>query len=469
MKISHADTIYCKIEPAAETARIKNCFEYDSVHWRQAAFHKEEVQKSAYYCNHPHRGWFHAGLLPRVVEYCNTNNINAEIEEYPFFISSPKKINLPGITFWPEQLELINTINKYRRGIIKAPTGSGKTVIAAGVISQYPKSHVVFCVHLEGIFTQTIKDFKKWFGEEEVGIIGNIIYDPKRITVLMVQTAGSISRNKDHPCHQEFKDFLLKQDILIIDEAHHVGKKDGHYGYIFENCLATIRIGFSATVKPVKREKEGLIREGYLGPIIGELTDETAIKRGIIVKTRLRIIPVPKVAKIAALNKKYHELYLNGLILNRVFNRLVVKEAYNQIIAGKSVLIMITDVEHNHGETLQEYMRDIYGIHIAVVHGGIKGDLRQEIKDALNNKDVMGVVVTSAWREGVNIPSLDCVINAVCIKSETATIQMKGRGTRVFEGKDELLLIDFMHPYKFLAEHSIERLKVYHEMGILNP
>jgi superfamily II DNA or RNA helicase len=284
----------------------------------------------------------------------------------------------------------------------------------------------------------------------------------------MIQTAGSISRDKKNPHHEEFAEFLNDQDILIIDEAHHAGNKDGHYPYVFENCYATIRIGFSATVKQTKGKRKELIREGYLGPIIGELTVSEAIKKGIIVKTRLRLVPVPKIAKISVSYKKYHELYLNGLILNRVFNRIIVKEANAQIIQGKSVLIMITDVEHHHGEVLQELLMDIYGQKSAVVHGGIKSDLRADIKATLNNKDILCVIVTSAWREGVNIPSLDCVINAVCIKSEIVTVQAWGRGTRPFAGKDELLLIDFLQPYKFLAEHTIERLRVYHEMGVLN-
>ncbi len=53
--------------------------------------------------------------------------------------------------------------------------------------------------------------------------------------------------------------------------------------------------------------------------------------------------------------------------------------------------------------------------------------IRDTIQMDLNSKKLMGVVCTTAWKEGINIPSLDVIINAAGGKSEIATLQNLGR------------------------------------------
>jgi superfamily II DNA or RNA helicase len=56
--------------------------------------------------------------------------------------------------------------------------------------------------------------------------------------------------------------------------------------------------------------------------------------------------------------------------------------------------------------------------------------MRVIIKNKLINKEVRCVIATTVWREGIDIPSLDCVINAAGGKSEIMTLQGVGRGLR---------------------------------------
>ncbi len=457
MKIIQVDSIYCRVDPAVSIAQIKKCFEYESVWWQQGAFKKEKRVGRSHYCDSPHKGWFHAGLLTKVIEYCKTQNIEIDIPANLSILPEPVKANLPEIDFREDQLQLISAVNKERRGIIQSPTGSGKTVVAGGVISQYPGMQVVFCVHTQALFQQTTEEFAKWFGSKQVGRIGQGEYDPKRITVLMVQMSRHLIEDN------RFSEFLASQDILIVDEAHHIGNSTGHYSIILEECQANIRIGFTAT--PLKSGKERLVCEGYLGSIIGELSLNDGIEKGILVKPRLKLVPVPKVETSS---RRYQDLYKTMVVLNKIRNRLIAKEAAAQIRQGKSVLIMITDVVNGHGKIIQDMMENIYGCEAELVSGSTERNIREDIKTALQLKETKCVIVTSAWREGVNIPSLDCVINAIGGKAEITVLQAIGRGLRTSEGKEELLIIDFLDPYPYLAEHTLMRLKIYDEMGILN-
>ena len=47
----------------------------------------------------------------------------------------------------------------------------------------------------------------------------------------------------------------------------------------FERCLAPIRIGLTAT--PSKHKKHGLVCEGFLGKVIGQLTIQEGMEKGL--------------------------------------------------------------------------------------------------------------------------------------------------------------------------------------------
>jgi superfamily II DNA or RNA helicase len=101
-------------------------------------------------------------------------------------------------------------------------------------------------------------------------------------------------------------------------------------------------------------------------------------------------------------------------------------------------------------------------VKVSFVHGTTEGKTRQQVKEALIKKKTKVVISTAVWREGIDIPSLDCVVNACGGKSEIMTIQAIGRGLRKTDEKGEVEIIDFLDPYRYLAEHAIQRMNVYY-------
>jgi superfamily II DNA/RNA helicase len=119
-------------------------------------------------------------------------------------------------------------------------------------------------------------------------------------------------------------------------------------------------------------------------------------------------------------------------------------------------------------------VENIYGQKINYVNGSTDIEIRDSVKKALINKEIMIVICTVAsggvWREGINIPSLNVVINASGGESELGLIQSIGRGMRVAEGKWEVDIVDFLDTsHYYLIKHFGGRMIVYSEMGwILN-
>jgi superfamily II DNA or RNA helicase len=107
------------------------------------------------------------------------------------------------------------------------------------------------------------------------------------------------------------------------------------------------------------------------------------------------------------------------------------------------------------------------GLNMPFVYGETESEERNRMRLELHAKNQKCVISNAVWRRGINIPSLGVVINAAGEKSETQTIQRIGRGFRKAEGKDEIIIVDFLDRGKYLADHCVNRMSVYAEEGWL--
>ena len=110
-----------------------------------------KVPGSEYSPNYRRRGWdgkkhfisrsgiFRTGLLPRILKdlekiKCSPKLPKTKEEDY-----SLKSID--NIPYYDYQEDLINKALQNKRGVIKSPTGSGKTLITAGIIKSLAPKH----------------------------------------------------------------------------------------------------------------------------------------------------------------------------------------------------------------------------------------------------------------------------------------------------------------------------------------
>ena len=175
------------------------------------------------------------------------------------------------------------------------------------------------------------------------------------------------------------------------------------------------------------------------------------------------MVPVPIRSSLRAY-KTYKDIYRFALVESRTRNQLVMEKAQELMDRGLTVLIFIQDLDH--GDQLSE-MAEILGIESVFIKGATKGSDRDLVKEAIMGGEARCVISSKIWREGVNIPNLGAVILAGGGKAELSTLQHIGRGLRKAKGKDEVIIVDFLDPYRYLAEHTIQRLAVYAEKGWL--
>jgi superfamily II DNA or RNA helicase len=440
---------------------VAPCLLYKKEYWRQGPFAMERSEDTKTMM------WgvkILTGHVPRILDYCEFKKIPVSFlpngsgrEGESTTPVAPPLVS--GVTFRPDQLKLIESAVTHRRGILKAPTGTGKTILAMGIMSCFPQAKILILCHNVSLVTQMADELGK-FGFNDVAMLHGKSKSgtDSRILVSTMQSYVKVASKGDFP---------NRWDMLLIDEAHHVSSLTGTYAKILSQTLSPIRLGFTATLPDHDETK--LAMEGLLGPVIDEVTLEDAAELGLLARPNIRILRVPFSERIRSLSA-YKNIYSEGIVHNRARNRLIAKTAVEYALEGMTSLIIVTHIDH--GNNIQEMARNIYQMEIPFVRGSTEAEVRDDIKKGLKEKDVKSVICVAGgigvWREGINIPSLNVIINASGGKSELALLQVLGRGLRLDEGKTEMDFVDFFdksHPK--LIEHFGERICVYSDNGWL--
>lgn len=450
LRIECLDPIYCRVIDKEYYQTIWDILNFKSFRWVNGRFSKEKVYQERSFFN-KRSGQFLAGFLRKVGEELTAQHIEFSIEGGDHV--NMREPYIEGITLRRDQHELLRGVANLQRGYLKSPTGSGKTILAVAIRSMMEKhGNLLFLCHTKDLLSQSTEEFRK-FGYNVVEIGAgkkDMNFRQGDVVVATVQTLANVDNLIEHSTWF---------DAVIIDECHHITDRESRYSFILERSLAPVRIGLTATdnLEPIKK----MTLEGYLGPMIGEFSLEQGIEEGVLAEPMIEWISVPIDDSLLDL-KRYQDIYKKAIIDNRARNRLILTEALYEMDKERSILILIKEIRHM--DNLVD-MAKVLGIPVMPVWSKTERQARQEIKKALQEKDIQCVIASAVWKEGINIPSLDVIINAAGGRSELATLQGIGRGMRTTDSKSSVTIKDFVDPYKYLSHHTILRLRLYAEHG----
>lgn len=428
---------------------VGSALSFPTVWYKDGAFKKIRMEgvKSTIISRTAKGHLFFTGVIPRILQEAHRQKISVDYDPPEKFLI-PGPIKLPeGMTLRSFQTDLIQKIHAKERGILKAPTGTGKTVLGLSMIASIKDiDQILWLCHTKDLLYQTANEAEKFFGKKNIGIIGDGKKEDCRY--LTVATRQSFKDLAD--------DLGTSYDILVVDEAHHITSFKGDYATILHKIFAPIRIGLTATL-PTDTEAK-LAMESFIGPLIGEFSINDGIEKGFMATPKIIISKIPKLQRIRDL-RKYADVYEKGIVRRLDRNKVIVDLIKEYTKKDMSCLIVVNQIEH--GELLMSMCRHC-GLDTVFVHGSTDADDRMAAKIALNNNHIRSVICTTVWKEGISIPELNVVINAAGGKSEIATLQSIGRGTRATSTKKEVIIHDFFdqsHPY--LLDHFGERLCLY--------
>jgi superfamily II DNA or RNA helicase len=405
---------------------------------------------------------FYTGLIPRIQELCKAKGVELTLcseEEEPIKLST--KPMPDSLKLRPFQTDFIKQAILKKRGVLIAPTGTGKTILGIGLIaSLYEHYKILWLCHTKSLMSQSAKEFEKVFGKGSVGLVGDSNFDVgKYVTVATRQTFV-----------KHTKELANVFDAVVVDEAHHISSlvyakengliKLGQYFDILKELYCPVRIGLTATRADSKGAQ--LAMEALLGPVIGEFTINEAREQGYMAHP---VIKLTKLSKNMVTHdmRNYADVYESGVVRNLEMNRIISELVKGYADEGLTSLVIVTQIVH--GELILGMVKRL-GVGAVFINGSTETESRELTKHALNGKILKCVICTAVWKEGVNIPELNVLINAAGGKSELATIQAIGRGMRKTETKSHLVIHDFFNPsHRFLIDHFGSRLCLYFDLG----
>ena len=324
---------------------------------------------------------------------------------------------------------------------------SGKTVVMGGMVDKLHVPQTIIITPTKQILNQTYDRFVEWFPDYEIGKVGDGEKGNGHIIISLFQ---SLRKLKVKSC-----------DLVIVDECHRMNKSIDR---ILRNLPKThYRFGLTATPQLRKDFDKWALMIGNIGPIIHETTDQQAIERVTDVQINLL-----KFICNRPTGGNYQEVLRNDVLFSTDRCSKMLKAATQvSLNDGGNCLILLDEVEH--GNVMVKIAQEM-GLKPMFANGKNKGDINDQIKSKLNNRQVQLVIATSVFGIGTDIPNVDCVGIASARKSYIDTIQKIGRGRRRVKGKDKLKVIDFIDNvkgkdrfHKHFYAHSIERLNIYKE------
>lgn len=404
---------------------------------------------------------FSTGLLDRVCNILTQNNVQYQIQDLRVRpqVQQPIPTNT---TLRQDQEDVVNTCINSIRGIVALPTGWGKSFSQIELVCRLNLPTVIV-VHKLDIMQQFIDWFKDRAGID-VGQVGNGIIEPKRITVAMIQTLANAFKIKSKDFKSETIDakgysqiytMCTQAQVLITDELHCM--TDGTvWSKVFARFPNTYyRWGFSAT--PYKRLSGELLSGSIYGPVIAKESYLDCIKKGYLTKPEVLIYRYKQQG--LPWGVKYQQAYKERIVENEDRNLLICKIALDYFNKGKKTFIAVTHL--NHGRLLKQMLETVVGKgNVIFAEGSTSLEKRQEgIKDFENGGKIL--IATSIYNEGVNIKSMDVLINARCSLSQTTFLQTIGRCLRLASGKDIATIIDIQDQnVKYFAYHGRARLEI---------
>jgi superfamily II DNA or RNA helicase len=243
---------------------------------------------------------------------------------------------------------------------------------------------------------------------------------------------------------------------LAVHNCHHA-KGENWRGPMLDS-QAKYRLGLSATVffdNESELEKGVIWLRACCGDIKYEVSTSLLVDQGYLMRQHVEIY---RIKEPVIPDEKWNKELQNKLIYNNLHrNKIIVLLTMRQLEKGHNVLII-----SNRLSQIDEISNLLfkYGVEHATITGSDPTDARNLRMNDFKS-GVFNVLVGTVFHEGIDIPEVECVINAEGGKDVKTTIQ-RMRNMTPSEGKTKSILIDFWDDTsKYFRRHSNARLKTY--------
>ena len=356
------------------------------------------------------------------------------------------------------QSSAVDWISQRNRGMVVAPAGSGKTIIAASAAARILRA-----------------------GQTALWV-ANTKEQVDQATRAIQSTEGAADVDWVVECVASRPD-TSKADLIVMDEAHHAPADT--WSQLLNGLPKSVIVwGFTATPwHDTDEDRNQSVRDAFQE--FFQISRDEVMAGGHLVNGIVRVIdfdaPSEFEAEIAPLvlkearrraarfrnvpfsehqKRSAWQLTQEHLQNDNRRNAAIMALAHASVSADLTCIVLVSSIDHG------ERLASLIGDSAAVLHSKLPAKLRRSRVVALRGGELKCVIATSLMDEGADFPIASVLILAAAGRSSTKTIQRAGRVMRPYEGKSCGIIYDFAdRGLHFAHAQHRARVRVYRELN----
>lgn len=347
-----------------------------------------------------------------------------------------------GVILRPYQEQAVyltdRALNAREHPLCVLPTGSGKSLVLAALLAQRRKQHgrlqALVLSHIRELLEQDSNALRQVDPSIPQGFYSAGLKQKRGAAEVVFGSIQTVYRSMSA---------LGTRTLLLIDEAHLAPREsDAMYAKVFAHFSLALRAGFTATNQRLDTGSltEGddawfscistdvpvgdLIKQGYLVPLVGVLTEQQAVLDSVGTRGGDFIVEQAERAVNASLSVEQ-----------------VIVEVLKLAARRSNILIFAAGVKH--AEKILDTLK-----RAKVEAEMVIGDTPSAERDAIIAKFRAGklrvLVNVGVLTTGFDAPQTDCIVSLRPTMSPILWQQIMGRGMRIAPRKQNCLLLDFV-------------------------
>ena len=347
-----------------------------------------------------------------------------------------------------EQIPAAEALLAHNNGVLSATTAFGKTVIAAYLIGRR-KVNTLVLVHTQALLNQwkkalsefleineTLPELPKKRGrKKERSLIGQLGGSKNNLSGF-VDIAIMQSLISDN----EVQDFVKNYGMVIVDECHHVSAVS------FEQVLKEVnaKYVYGLTATPARQDGHQPIIHMQCGPIRYQVdakvqAEKRPFDHAVIPKFTSFAQPITDEAPW-----KITDAY-TAMQANEDRNGKIVEDVLAAVAEGRTPIVLTE--RYDHAKLLADVLSE-KSQNVVLLSG--KGTVKEkrEVLQGLSQvpaDEPLILVATGRYvGEGFDLPRLDTLFLAMPVSWKGTLAQYAGRLHRNYEGKQEVLIYDYV-------------------------
>lgn len=356
--------------------------------------------------------------------------------------------------------------NDEKRALLISATGTGKTYASAFAMRELGFKRVLFLVHRASLAVQAKKSYQRVFGSTiSVGLVGAGYHEYDRDYIFA--TVETLNRD----VHLQMYD-PAEFDCIILDEAHHSSANT--YQKVMNYFTPRLFLGMTAT--PDKRNDNDSgenIYEIFNHQIAYEIRLQQAMEEDLLCPFHyfgITDLSVVQDTKSKNLSEDFNKLVCDERV------KLVIEQSNYYGYSGERVKGLIFCSRNRECKELSKKFNEL-GYRTVALSGEDSEMVRQDAferlamdeRDAAVDKTPIDYIFSvDVLNEGVDIVEVNQVIMLRPTQSPIVFIQQLGRGLRKAEGKEYVVILDFIGNYNnnFMIPIALSGDRTYNKDNI---